>query len=430
MKHSLLSLVLALVILLGACSVSAPSDIDAPFEFFFPADSAHGTVCGEAVSLDASDITISALLQQYLSAEPPEGCQAVLPESWTLESAEADGITVSVVLTGDAAGALERSIACACLAKTLLQLDGILRVSLLTPGNDTPLLLTQDDILLDDTGMLPQQESVVLYFPDAQRRYLVGERRTVEAMDASEKPRFIVEQLLLGQTNSCIPAKTTLLGIAVEDGVCTVNLSSQFVEGMERSFTAERMAVYSIVNSLTELPDIRAVELWISGAPPEAPYLLDLSASFSRNEALLASPVSGDLHDVTLYVGCVGSKLLVPIPMTLTVREDDSEAELLLQALLAYDGESGGVVRCIPAGTMLLSLRVENGACIIDLTGKFLDGCPDESAESMAVRSLVSTMGTLAEINSVEILVEGLPPAYRSSTLKYITLPQSDWFAQ
>ena len=180
---------------------------------------------------DALPETPQAVVAAYLASAPPDGADAPVPDAWTLHAVSQESDTLLVSFSGSPVSALERSLSCCCLAKTLLQLDGVRRVSITDPSGEAARVFADGDIQLTDTGMLPQQETVTLYLPDEQLRYLNRETRTVEAMAASEKPRFIVEQLL---SSACIPAGTRLLNITVENGICTVDLSSDFSEGLRR----------------------------------------------------------------------------------------------------------------------------------------------------------------------------------------------------
>lgn len=428
MKKRILPLLLTTLVLLAACAVQTPAEIEAPFEFYYPANVVSyqgGVLCTQAVSLEPESLTPEALVRTYLDADPPSNAYTAIPALWRFESASLDGSTFSLRFAGRRVSAAERSLACCCIAKTLLQLDDVLRVSIQTPESDLPLILTESDMLLHDTAMLPQEETVTLYLPDAQRRYLTSETQTVEAMSAEQKAHFVLEQLL--QANACIPAGTQLLNVTVENGICTVDLSSQFTE--HANFTAERLSVYSLVNSLTELQEITAVDLWVAGAPLERLNWLTLSSGVSRDETVLAAPMSDATLDATLYLTCGGTGLLVPIPFVLETQEERPTAELLLNALFSFSGENN-VQNCIPTGTKLLSLRTENHSCTVDLTGEFLDGCANEAEELLAVRSVVATLCALPKIDSVEILVEGIEPNYRDITLLYIHTPQARWFAE
>lgn len=418
---------LAVLMLLTACVAETP-EAEAPFAFYYPANTVSyksGALCAQAAPAEAERLAPEELVRTYLDAAPPVDASAAVPPAWHFISAALDGSTFSVRFGGRQVSSAERSISCCCLAKTLLQLENVLRVSILTPESDVPLILTESDMLLRDTAMLPQEETVTLYLPDTQHRYLTAETQTVEVMDTAEKARFILEQLL--QANPCIPVGTQLLDITAESGVCTVDLSSEFTH--HGGFTAERLSVCSLVNSLTELPEIESVELWVAGAPLERLEWLTFSGSLHRDESVLSVPLSDAMLDMTLYAAGGSVGLLVPIPTVLETQETRPTAELLLQALLDFDGENG-VRSCIPEGTKLLSLRMENRTCTVDLTGEFLDGCDSAEQETLAVRAVVATLCTLPAIDNVELLVEGIEPGYRDASLSGVHSPQARWFAE
>ena len=155
---------------------------------------------------------------------------------------------------------------------------------------------------------------------------------------------------------------------------------------------------------------------------------MELLSGISRDENLISLPASKDLLDVTLYPTCGDDGLLVAVPQLLALDGEHSTAELLMQALIAFDG-TNGLQSCLPAGTKLLSLRLEGGNCVVDLTREFLDGCANAEAETLAVRSIVATMCGLPEINTVEILVEGIEPTFRDETLRTIHRTAAHWFA-
>lgn len=427
MKYRLFALLLAVCLLCG-CAAESASAPEQSFSFYYPSNTPeNGALCQAAAELDPAAATPEQVLGAYLSSVPPEGAKAPLPSSWFLRSAKLEDSTAVLRFSGVAAKPLDTALACACLGNTLLQLDSVEQISLSIPGQKDTFILTESSVLLEDTGMLPQNESIVLYFPDSQCRYLTRRSQTVEAMDAASKPRYVVEQLLSNYNiNSCIPAGTRLLNIFVENGLCTVDLSSEFVQNMAPDFSTERLAVYSIVNTLTELPQIQSVDIWVAGAPLSRLTFMDFSASLSVKESLLA-PKSKNIQDATLYVSCDGEQL-VGLPTQLTPREDEDTLTLLMEALIAFDGEDGAQ-RCIPAGTKLLSLRLEEEDCIVDLTGEFLNGCTAEE-EQLAVRSVVATLCGAKHVSSVEILVEGLEPVYQAKNLRFMTSPKEQWFAE
>lgn len=434
-----LSLILAALILLSACAPSGSEAIETPFVFYYRStDGGYGAQDGpmyaQTVSLDTAQVSLQELLELYLSTTPAEGAEQPVPAAWYLTSAILDGATAVVTFAGGSSviPEIDRSIINACIARTLLQLEDVLRVSISAPGISSAAILTSSDILLWDSALNPQEE-IVLYFPDAEQRYLVRHRQTVSAMNAADKAKYIVSQLLnaeaIGQEYSCIPTGTTLLSLRLENGLCTVDLSSHFVQGMAEGFTTARMAVYSIVNSLTELSEIHTVDLYVAGAPLEQLDLLSLGAGLTRDESLLAAAAGSESMDITLYPASTITGELVSIPFRVEPQEDSRLEELVLNALIAYEGRDG-IRSYIPQGTKVLSLRMEDGVCTVDLTGEFLPEQRTVEEELLAVRSLIATMYGLEGITSVEILVEGIAPDYISRYLSYIRQPSKQWFAE
>ena len=436
MKRFLL-LLLAALLLLCACSAGGDGEIESPFVFYYRGTedgygARNGPMYPQTVSLDVSQVDLKELLELYRATPPAEGARQPIPESWVLSDATLEGATASITFAGSPSNLtdVERSILDACIACTLLQLPDVLRVSVTVPGSTQATVLTSSDILLWDSALNPQEE-IILYFPDAEHRYLVRQRQTVSAMNTADKAEYIVRQLLnaeaMGQEHSCIPAGTSLLSLRLENGLCTVDLSSHFT--MVSGFITARMAVYAIVNSLTELPEIHTVDLYVAGAPLERAGLLEFSGGLTRDESLLAAAAGSESSDITLYPASGATGQLVSVPCRVEAQEDIRLEELILNTLIGYEGRDG-IRSYIPQGTKLLSLRIENGVCTVDLTGEFLPEQRTAEEELLAVRSVIATMYELEGIEAVEILVEGMAPDYLSPSLANIRQPSQRWFAE
>lgn len=431
MKKHLILVLLAALMLFCACRRDGGEPTENTFLFYFRAqESDTDVLLGQRAELDPAQLTLAELLEAYLAAEPQEGALRAVPETWSLLSAQSEGASAIVQFGGPSAllSPIERSVAYTCLANTIFQLPDIERLRIFSPDDPEGVDFSPSSFLLHDTGMSEQLEELTLYFPGEQSRYLVPEKQTVAAMEESEKPAYILERLLTAD-RSCIPKGTTLLSIGVENGVCTVNLSSHFVSNLPKRFAAERMAVYSIVNSLTELDAIRTVDLYVSGAPLERLHYLSFGSGLTREEGILAPTSLSEMLDATLYPVCAENELLVALPCAITPSEDASTAEQVLQTLLAFESKDG-IQSCIPQGTKLLSLKLESGVCVVDLTAEFLDNTSPAIAETLAVRSIVATMTALPEIKSVEILVEGIEPTYFQPYLSSVRTPAAFWFAE
>ena len=59
---------------------------------------------------------------------------------------------------------------------------------------------------------------------------------------------------------------TKILGVSIAEGICYVNLDSNFLTVINNVST--EVAVYSIVNSLVELDNINKVQILVNGEVP------------------------------------------------------------------------------------------------------------------------------------------------------------------
>ena len=131
--------------------------------------------------------------------------------------------------------------------------------------------------------------SFTLYFSDAGGLKLVGEVRALP--DTTNVPAALVQALIDGPTapnQPTLPTGTRLLGVAVEKGIAAVDLSQEFVDNHPGGSSAERVSVYSIVNTLTELPEIDQVTILVNGNSIETiGGHLDVSGPLARDGGLL-----------------------------------------------------------------------------------------------------------------------------------------------
>lgn len=109
-------------------------------------------------------------------------------------------------------------------------------------------------------------KEISLYYSRADAEYLVKETEQVSAKNADDAS-YVLEKLLSGPSDdelvNAITKGTRINSVKTQDGLCTVDLSAEFIE---KSGTAnERMAIYSVVNTLCGLEEIDKVQFLIDG---------------------------------------------------------------------------------------------------------------------------------------------------------------------
>jgi len=117
-------------------------------------------------------------------------------------------------------------------------------------------------------GITGETKTVTLYFTDETGESLIAEKREIAKVEGIA--RAAIEALLEGPQNlelkPAIPTGTRLMDINIkEDGLAIVDFSSELIENLENSSKKEKMAVYSIVNTLTEFPTVNRVEIRVAG---------------------------------------------------------------------------------------------------------------------------------------------------------------------
>ncbi len=135
--------------------------------------------------------------------------------------------------------------------------------------------------------------TITLYFIDETLEGLFAEERSVQVEKEGLLPAVIVEETLKGpkdeELRPVIPEGTRLLGIEVEKGRAVVDLSRQVRDNFNLGAMGEGYIIYSLVNALTELSEIKEVQFLVDGEVIESiggHFLLE-EEIFTRDESLI-----------------------------------------------------------------------------------------------------------------------------------------------
>lgn len=125
---------------------------------------------------------------------------------------------------------------------------------------------------------------VIVYFPDKEFSKLVPEERTVPFKNTVEET--VVNTLISGSIKGSmqsIPKGTRIISLSRNNGNITLNLSKEFLKSLNS------VSIYSIVDSLTEIPGIKGVILKSEGKPINMKMDgINLKNPIKRNRKLLA----------------------------------------------------------------------------------------------------------------------------------------------
>ena len=131
-----------------------------------------------------------------------------------------------------------------------------------------------------------------LYFADETGEKLVDAYRTVVYNSNMPLERIVLEQVIRGPNgNFAFPTvnpDTKVINVTVRDRICYANLSGEFLD--EPYDVTAQTAIYSIVNSLCELPSIDAVQISVEGHTDTIfRDTISLTGSFRMNTGIVES---------------------------------------------------------------------------------------------------------------------------------------------
>lgn len=231
----------------------------------------------EPKATDTNDL-IDELLEKLETDPGSVEYKKTIPGDVMITSYDVDGalLTLHFSSTYSTMDASEEVLCRAAVVRTLTQIEGIDCVTFYV--GDTPLsdregnligAMTQDSFIENPGEQINsiQNASLTLYFSNTAGDGLAKETRDVYYSSNISLEKLILEQLLEGPTKSggksAIPEGTKLVNVSVVDSVCYVSLDDTFKN--QNYEISEAVVIYSIVDSLSELPTISKVQISVNG---------------------------------------------------------------------------------------------------------------------------------------------------------------------
>lgn len=138
--------------------------------------------------------------------------------------------------------------------------------------------LSTEDFVMDSSALRIQEHTLRLYYPDIHGESLETASCSVHLAADANLPLAVMETLLSGPVTESgyiirfIPEGTRINNIRVENSMCCVDLSEEFLSSNIASADGTSLTIYAIVNSLTALSGISSVLFMIDGEVVESPY--------------------------------------------------------------------------------------------------------------------------------------------------------------
>lgn len=263
-SKALPALILILAFLTG-CTTQKPSAGIHLVSMYYcrkEADGSPGAPQAEDVNLGSSSVSPEQLLERYFSGPVSQELVSPFPHTMSCDYTLENGmLTLELSEPYALCTEQEQIVMDACLCLTLSQMENVDCVCV-SCGTTSRQYYAGDFVLQDESSENPEY-AVKLYFPNSGSR-LSEERRTLLYKDKAELPELAMQALLHGPQDQMhfrvIPEETHLLDISVDEGICTVVFSDEFVQ-VDSSPQRSIAAVRSVVATLCALDGIDAVRV-------------------------------------------------------------------------------------------------------------------------------------------------------------------------
>ncbi len=145
---------------------------------------------------------------------------------------------------------------------------------------------TEDEIP-KDAKMIP----VKIYFSNKDGSAVVLETREVPVVNGA-KLKAILDAMISGPKDKnligTIPDGTNVRSLKIDGDTAFIDFSEEFVKNNPGGSASESMTIYSIVNTVTELSNIKKVQFLINGKKRDSYIQIAIDEPIQRNEKIIS----------------------------------------------------------------------------------------------------------------------------------------------
>ncbi len=423
-------LILSLLAAMSGCGLSSPEQEEGLLQvtFYYAVRDAEGLESDETVAAEERYVTpmpFLEFLELYVAGPESEDLASPFPSGTAVLDVEStsDGMTIVLSMEFFTLTGVEMTIAKCCIANTVCNYANLDKVILSDEMGSIHLEISPDQYLLSNSLQEIAADTYTLYFADSDSRYLIAETRDATLSENETAMAYVLRKLLEGPESSqlqpVIPEGTELLGVTLEDGVCTVNFSNTFYTGRTNETYPAYMTIYSVVNTLTGLEGIDSVQFLRNGETVSWCGIFPLRNPIERNESAIG-PVrtAGGEVDINIFVCSESGKTWFAVPCRVLQTVSEPLAYAVTAQVLSFEPPVG-FYNPIPEETEVLNITVSGSICYVDLSSGFIPADDTEISEERAVRALVESLTDLSGVSSVVLTIDG-----ENGGLKYVDISE------
>ena len=299
MKRKVWMIVFVLVLLLSAGCKKNPEPTlwEGDILVYYPEKDETGLSEEWYVTEQEEGTKLAKELLEKLRTPSLEGHIAALPDTVALPDVFIEANGLATLLFDESYGTvsgIREILMRAAIVKTLCQTEKIDSVEIyvagqpLMSGEKMPVGIMKETDFIDSTGPEAnyyQYLYATVYYANEAGDALLASNLKIPYTGSEAEEKIVLQQLISGPVAEdmypVVGEEVKLLNVSTKDNVCTVDFGRAFLDKQPQ--VSEEVVIYSVVNTLAELPGIYQVQFLIEGKQEKVYQKMDLSVPYERN---------------------------------------------------------------------------------------------------------------------------------------------------
>ncbi|MCP3030500.1 GerMN domain-containing protein [Halobacillus sp. A1] len=221
-----------------------------------------------------------------------------------------------------------------------------------------------------------------------------------------------VTELLPSGFEAVLPAGTQIQGVNLVDGTMTVDVSKEF---QEYEAEDEEKILQAMTFTLTQFDNVERIKLWINGHEQKTMPVsgTPISDGVSRSDGINVQESStNDLvnsEPVTVYYPSQqDGEEVYQVPVTTRVASGEDLYTTVVQTLLNGPALGTSLMQPFNEGAEVSKAEMKDGVLSVTFNEAMLTGEETKALSNEALSSLVMSLTGLPDVESVEVMVEGV----------------------
>lgn len=253
-----------------------------------------------------------------------------------------------------------------------------------------------------------QISGMKFYYYDSQKNELVPVQKSFSSSGSPEKAvKMVIDNLSLPPENSelisLIPSYVKIKSVQIQNDLCELVFDTTILSEQVNTVSKEAAAVYSIVNTLTELPNIQKVKIGIDGK--KDPFF-NRYISIEEPLVRLVGPLPKG-YTTLLYFYHEGMGSFIAEYREVPATEDQNQLASHIVNQLLLGPSHPKATAYFPGGTKLNQVKIQNSIATIDFSKEIRRFSLGAEEELVLVNCLALSLTEINSIRRIDFLVEG-----------------------